>query len=180
MRARAASAPQDVAAVLGLHGERADGGLRMKKYPTVWKAGHRLGFDVRVRPVIRSRAGAEGRSGIERDAFLVAATPHEKNSASSPERAAVYSQWLTRQLATGGAAALLAANLIQFQLTSVVRQQAPTPGTPRERSLVTGPDAVLSGMIEVQNPAAFAALLERGIGRHRTFGFGLLLLRPAG
>jgi CRISPR system Cascade subunit CasE len=41
-----------------------------------------------------------------------------------------------------------------------------------------GPDAVLEGVLEVVDGEAFAALLRRGVGRHRAFGFGMLLLRP--
>jgi len=32
----------------------------------------------------------------------------------------------------------------------------------------------------VQDPQAFAALLARGLGRHRSFGYGCLLLAPPG
>ncbi|MEQ8964701.1 MAG: type I-E CRISPR-associated protein Cas6/Cse3/CasE [Azospirillaceae bacterium] len=55
---------------------------------------------------------------------------------------------------------------------------------PPERVLrTTGvpvPDAVFEGVLRVDDPAAFAALLARGVGRHRAFGFGMLLLAPAG
>jgi CRISPR system Cascade subunit CasE len=43
-----------------------------------------------------------------------------------------------------------------------------------------GPDAVMRGNLIVSDPAAFAQLLARGIGRHRAYGFGMLLLRPPG
>ena len=36
----------------------------------------------------------------------------------------------------------------------------------------------MSGTLRVTDPAAFAAGLARGIGRHRAFGFGMLLLAP--
>jgi len=36
-----------------------------------------------------------------------------------------------------------------------------------------------TGVLQVRDSAAFAALLARGIGRHRAFGFGMLLLKPA-
>jgi CRISPR system Cascade subunit CasE len=38
---------------------------------------------------------------------------------------------------------------------------------------------VFSGLLQVEDAAAFTALLARGIGRHRAFGFGMLLLKPA-
>ncbi|MDD4944986.1 MAG: type I-E CRISPR-associated protein Cas6/Cse3/CasE [Rhodoferax sp.] len=37
---------------------------------------------------------------------------------------------------------------------------------------------MLAGQMRVTDPQAFAQLLANGLGRHRTFGFGLLLLRP--
>ena len=42
-----------------------------------------------------------------------------------------------------------------------------------------GPDAVMRGIFTVAEPEAFAGLLSRGIGRHRSYGYGMLLLRPA-
>jgi CRISPR system Cascade subunit CasE len=45
--------------------------------------------------------------------------------------------------------------------------------------LVSGPDAVLAGQLRVTDPKAFTQLLASGVGRHRAFGFGLLLLRSA-
>ena len=41
-------------------------------------------------------------------------------------------------------------------------------------------DAVLRGVLSITNPRAFAELLARGIGRHRSYGYGMLLLRPPG
>ena len=38
----------------------------------------------------------------------------------------------------------------------------------------------MRGNLIVSDPAAFAQLLTRGIGRHRAYGFGMLLLRPPG
>lgn len=42
------------------------------------------------------------------------------------------------------------------------------------------PQALMTGEMVIADAAAFAALLARGIGRHRAFGYGMLLLRPAG
>ena len=42
-----------------------------------------------------------------------------------------------------------------------------------------GPDAVMRGVLTVTGPEAFASTLAQGIGRHRSYGFGMLLLRPA-
>ena len=37
----------------------------------------------------------------------------------------------------------------------------------------------MQGILTVTDSAAFAALLARGVGRHRAYGYGMLLLRPA-
>jgi CRISPR system Cascade subunit CasE len=37
---------------------------------------------------------------------------------------------------------------------------------------------LLRGELTVADPDAFSALLARGVGRHRAFGYGMLLLRP--
>jgi CRISPR system Cascade subunit CasE len=36
----------------------------------------------------------------------------------------------------------------------------------------------MTGILEVTGGEAFARLLARGVGRHRAFGFGMLLLKP--
>jgi CRISPR system Cascade subunit CasE len=43
-----------------------------------------------------------------------------------------------------------------------------------------GPDAVLRGRLQIEDGNGFARLVARGIGRHRAFGFGMLLLMPPG
>ena len=48
------------------------------------------------------------------------------------------------------------------------------------RPRIDGPDVTVDGTLEIIEPEAFANLLIRGVGRHCAFGFGMLLLRPAG
>jgi CRISPR system Cascade subunit CasE len=59
-------------------------------------------------------------------------------------------------------------HLVSFQRTRVQR------GGRR----IEGPDAVVHGTLTITDPTAFAALLARGVGRHRSYGYGMLLLRP--
>jgi CRISPR system Cascade subunit CasE len=179
---KVALADVDVSAALGLGATSQHGGFSARLLPTRWAVGHVLGFEVRVRPVIR-----EGKTGKERDAFLAAVG---KSGDSPVDRNDVYVQWLKDQLglrSTGGAepwqggAEVLDARLENFRLLDVMRQtHASDIGEKRRRHAVAGPDAVIAGELRVADPAAFAHLLARGVGRHRAFGFGLLLLRPAG
>lgn len=161
-------------------------GLTGKPMPTRFEAGRRLGFDLRVRPVRRRRAplgetpppvekGTQTRHR-EVDAFLAEATnahadDPEGMAGAGRSREAVYLDWLAERL--DGAAALERAtsHLAKFQRLRVAR--ARKGGKP-----VEGPDAVIHGTLTVTDPAAFAGLLASGVGRHKAYGFGMLLLRP--
>ena len=157
-------AAPDVHAALGL--ER----FAARSFPTDWAAGRRLGFELRVRPVLRTK------DGRERDVFLSEA---EKRGVPETDlsREAVYLEWLQRELARGDAAKVDRAQLDGFRLTSSLRKGSAAVGR-RPAQRVTGPDALFFGELTVRDPAGFAALIARGVGRHRAFGFGMLLLRP--
>lgn len=166
----AALADPDVAAALGLGQTVHHAGLSARAFPTQWAAGHALGFEVRVRPIIR-----EGKTGRERDAFLAAV---EKADGRELDRGAVYVQWFRELLARQGGAELIEASVTRYQLLGVTRKSQKNSGDDvRHSRLISGPDAVLAGQLRVTDPQAFAQLLSQGVGRHRAFGFGLLLLR---
>jgi len=168
----AALAEPDVAAALGLGQTLHHAGLSARPFPTQWAAGHMLGFEVRVRPIIR-----EGKTGRERDAFLAAV---EKSGDSEVSRSDVYVQWLRELLARQGGAELVDASVSRYQLLGVTRKTQKSSSDDARRSrLISGPDAVLTGQLRVTDPQAFAQLLSSGVGRHRAFGFGLLMLRSA-
>ena len=166
-----ALAEPDVAAALGL-GQTLHAGMSVRPFPTQWAAGHLLGFELRVRPIIR-----DGKTGRERDAFLAAV---EKSGGSEIDRSEVYVQWLCELLVRQGGAELVDASVTRYQLLGVTRKtQKGGSDDARHSRVVSGPDAVLTGQLRVTDPKAFAQLLSRGVGRHRAFGFGLLLLRSA-
>ena len=142
-----------------------------KPMPTGWRAGKRLGFEVRIRPVIRKSRGS-GREEAEMDAFQVKAETFPRDEMPY-RREQVYSDWLADRLARAGGASLEVeqTRLVSFQRTRAVRKLR---GRHSE-----GPDAVMRGILTVTDSAAFDGLLARGIGRHRAYGYGMLLLRPA-
>jgi len=168
LKAAAALALPEVADMLGLDESTQSPGLLVRPFPSAWKPGQFLAFEVRARPIVRTKEGRE------RDAFLSAV---ERNPESSSTRELVYVDWLKRQLV--GAAQLNTVSMTEFKLSAVVRRGARQPEGERPRRPVQGPDAVFSGLLQVEDATAFAALLARGIGRHRAFGFGMLLLKPA-
>ena len=173
LRLNASLAPPDVARALGLDH------LDARPFPTAWRTGQRLGFEARVRPVVR------GKDGRERDAYLHAVegtvdTGQVGVDGSIAERTAIYSDWLAAQFAFDGAAQIAEAHLDSFRLTRVLRKAGSGENGKRKTTNNAGPDVVFKGHLQVRDPPAFNRLLGRGIGRHRAFGFGMLLLRPAG
>ncbi|MFC7705775.1 type I-E CRISPR-associated protein Cas6/Cse3/CasE [Plastorhodobacter daqingensis] len=139
-----------------------------------WAAGQRLGFDLRLRPVVRLASALTGRNengvevsfrkGAEIDAFLSSALRGKENS-----REKVYVDWLAERLTPAASLDLAATRLASFQRLRIQR----------DRKRLDGPDAVLHGTLTISDPAAFADLLARGVGRHRSYGYGMILLRPA-
>ena len=150
--------------------------LAEKPMPTDWRSGRRLGFEVRLRPVsrlLKPMPVAGNRpfaAGAEVDVFLIEALrryPGGPPEGEGLKRETVYSAWFAARL--DGAARLEGeAVLTRFARTRVARQ----------RAAPEGPDAVLQGELSITDPVRFAALLENGVGRHRAYGFGMLLLRP--
>lgn len=168
----AALAEPDASAALGVGETQHHSGINVRLFPTQWAEGHVLGFEVRVRPILR-----EGKTGRERDAFLVAI---EKTDDGELNRGAVYVQWLRSLLTRQGGAELVDAQVTSYRQLGVTRRsQKRGAGDARHSRIVNGPEAILAGHLRVADPHAFARLLRQGIGRHRSFGFGLLLLRPA-
>ena len=161
--------------------------LDSKPMPAQWRAGLRLGFETRIRPIVRllqdtSRAPsqlmpkfADGsvRAGKECDAFLWQAIQHPDRHGMQRSREEVYRDWVADQLTRRGGATMdpERTKLVSFQRTRTVRKLG---GRPSE-----GPDAVMRGVLTVTDSHAFNALLAQGIGRHRAYGYGMLLLRPA-
>ena len=48
-----------------------------------------------------------------------------------------------------------------------------------DRTRPTLPEVIAGSTLIITDPTAFRVALARGIGRHRAFGFGMLLLKPA-
>ena len=134
-----------------------------------WAEGMQLGFDLKIRPVVRLASALEGRDGrfpkgAEMDAFLA----ETLRSDHARPREEVYLDWLAARLAPVADLERGASQLHQFRR---VRSQ-------RGGRRVEGPEAVVHGNLTVRDPQGFARLLARGVGRHRSYGYGMLLLRP--
>lgn len=172
--------------------------LMAKPMPGDWREGRRLGFDLRLRPTMRlikplasapreetpaneqSSAPARPaetpfRKGAEVDAFLVEAfrrfpaktDPEKSMAAAGLTRERTYVNWLAARL---DGVATLGANV---RLKHFIRRLVSRHGVPSE-----GPDIVLQGDLTISDPARFTELIANGVGRHRAYGYGMLLLRP--
>lgn len=155
--------------------------LEGKAMPSSWEVGKRLGFDLRARPTVRLASAivagdGEAREkgfakGAEVDAFLAQALRQSadvQDQGAATSRETVYASWLTARLS--GSAEIEDVRLAKFRRTRAART-----GRAQE-----GPDATLHGVLRIADPAKFAERLSRGIGRHRAYGYGMLLLRPTG
>lgn len=158
--------------------------MRSKLMPACFERGRRFGFDLRLRPVRRlrhelpdSQIGGALSKGREVDAFrleLIRRFPSawRKSEAADEARAgvtreSVYTEWLKERF--GDSVAVEQCRLVAFSQTRAVRGDNGAP---------EGPDAILQGTFAVSEEERFAALLRNGVGRHRAYGYGMLLLRP--
>lgn len=156
-----------------------------KPMPTAWRQGQRFAFKVRVCPVVRrAKAGAAGEAaGREMDVFLARV---EANPDAAVDRYRTYVEWLTAAFVRSGGATLLNASVAAFRLRRFIRRDGSREANtvpevrPTDRGASGRPDATLFGELVVGDPDRFASLLRRGVGRHRAFGFGMILLRPSG
>ena len=146
--------------------------LHSKAMPAEWQTDKQLGFETRIRPVVRRSRNADCRPGKEWDAFQLEAVQYPKGEMPR-SREEVYAGWLSDQFERRGGAQLDVSKtkLVAFQRIRAVRK--------RHAGYSEGPDAVMRGILTITDSDAFTALLAHGIGRHRAYGYGMLLLRPA-
>lgn len=136
---------------------------------TPFEAGKTLGFEVRICPVRRGREG-------ERDAYLSAA--EASTGPASPDRAAVYAGWLEERLSGAAELDRSMTQMTAFRLADTWRRRHDAHGRAGKGKRLVRPDALMRGRLSIKDAECFRSLLGRGIGRHRAFGFGMLLLRP--
>lgn len=165
-------------------------------------SGQEVGFRVRLCPTIRvgKRHPAGFAHGAEVDPYHahllrelavrgIDATDAPRRAevvAELPSREQIYMGWLADRFG-------VAARPVHTRLTSLRDIRPWRRGAPkndvartmhgherrRGRGAVLGRrEAILEGCLRVEEASAFRCLLTRGVGRHRAFGFGMLLLRP--
>lgn len=153
-----------------------------KPLPMEWRTGRSFSFELRACPVVRLSSeyeipGRNGESFRYRAGAEIDAWEHsrffgkDKKPAISREEA--YSAWLRERLGEG--ASLESVAIRSFRRLRLSRRDH---GSPRKARILERPEAILQGRMTIGDPVAFWNLLATGVGRHRAFGFGMLLLRP--
>lgn len=149
-----------------------------KPMPTNLPVGLTLNFDLRAATVVRAASDGSGTwkgeritwtEGSAHDPFLY----RQSQSEESLDRADVYTQWLSRQFTHRDGADLKSASLRQWRLKDCARRDET-----RSFTQVRVPDVTFAGKIAVTDTEAFSDLLRSGLGRHKSFGFGMLRVRP--
>ncbi|MBI4701173.1 MAG: type I-E CRISPR-associated protein Cas6/Cse3/CasE [Deltaproteobacteria bacterium] len=149
------------------------GNVHSKPMPSV-PVGKTVGFELRACPVVRNRRGDDGNKEREVDAWL--ARCHAVDGDEPVDREQVYREWLQKQIEQRGGGAMLGAlRLVAFKRDRLLRREHGGERTSRQ---LERPGAHFEGTLTVQDSAAVMGLLSRGIGRHRAFGFGMLVLVP--
>jgi CRISPR system Cascade subunit CasE len=150
--------------------------LATKPMPQVFPEGMGLRFELRACPVVRkSSGGPKWNAGQELDAFLSHVWELDDPDVEV-SREDVYHDWLSRQLDLRGGAE---ANGIGMERFSIERMTRRSHGDDRTVHTIQRPDVTLTGTMTVTDGPAFANLLKSGIGRHKSFGYGMLKVRRA-
>ena len=120
--------------------------------------------------IVDPETGAKFAKGAEVDAFLCHVLQPRPDAASeytACTREAVYLDWLADRLAGTVVLDRSATRMTRFQRNRIARGGAGPEG----------PEAVFHGTFSISDPPRFAIALARGVGRHRAYGYGMLLLR---
>ena len=143
-----------------------------KEFAPALSAGDALTFEVRVNATV-SRGGAEGVRGKKCDIVMDALKAHAPGDRADRRKALipdVARSWLERQGQSAG-----------FELAQVCVQGYSVLEMPRGRGAKPARLGVLdlSGSIVVRDSTELLTAMQRGFGRGKAFGCGLLLVRRA-
>lgn len=148
--------------------------LRTKQLPDRFPSGQGYRFELRTLPVVRKARGAD-RPGAELDVYLreVEKQDTDDNEEGKLDRMKIYRSWLNDRFECLSSVRLQNCDVKQFRLREMLR----TDGAGDKRK-ITRPDVRYDGQLEVTRPEqVHEELFERGVGRHRAFGFGMVLLK---
>jgi len=158
-----------------------------KLMPT-FSTGQRLGFDLRACPIVRhgGRNGGNNDKATEQD-YVLWRKRRDGLSADTMHYPSLYEEWLRERGWKNDGIADIATDERdgkQHWHCGVIGWDKPMQsGANAWRGHRPGrvrlPDVQFQGELIVRDPTRFPAFLAHGIGRHRAFGYGMLLLKPA-
>jgi CRISPR system Cascade subunit CasE len=142
--------------------------IQSKSLPEKFPVGQVYRFELRICPVIQKPRGSE-EPGAELDVFLrkVERTGDEQTL----DRNEIYRNWLTELFDRREGLSCRSVDLKQFRRRKLLRKDETGTLTKVER-----PDVTFTGRLDVTDGEPFRHILQKGLGRHKTFGFGMLLL----
>ena len=143
-----------------------------------FERGRHLGFVLRACPVVRLAGAKNGhRAGAEVDAFLARCFAVGKQTAVSREE--VYREWLAKTMSRP---AVTGVSVTRVSVAGLSRERLVRRTHEESRSAhrLERPDVRFEGEMVVEDGDRLLAYLGLGVGRHRAFGFGALMLTPPG
>jgi CRISPR system Cascade subunit CasE len=143
-----------------------------------FERGKHVGFVVRACPVVRLAGPRNGhRAGAEVDAFLARCFAAGQRKPVSRED--VYREWLERTMSPP---AVTGVSVLRVGVAAISRERLVrrTHEQPRETRRLERPDVRFEGEMVVEDGERLLGYLGHGVGRHRAFGFGALMLTPPG
>ena len=135
--------------------------IQTKVMPTEWPDATDIAFELRCRPLRQHHTK-------ELDAYRWL---KEKQPDSDVSRVDAYVGWLEEQFERRGTAVMKHASIEQYQESQT--WTSPDHATPFL------PETVMRGVITITDGKNFTKTLATGLGRHRAYGFGMLLIKPA-
>ena len=133
--------------------------FRTKELPSTWQEGTTLEFKVRTTPTYRPQ-----HSKGEADVHL------RPNAAETRQQS--YCNWLADllQRKAGVEAAVHTMRMTKYAQRRVRRQD--------DQNWLTLPDITIEGACTIRDPDLWAPALQFGVGRHKAYGYGMLLVKP--
>lgn len=145
-----------------------------KPMPKMFSEGEEYKFELRTSPVIRKASHSEKwNKGQEIDIFL--SKVWELNDEKEKiDRGTVYKEWLDEHFKRKNCADLCEIKIKRFSIERMSRRNHKQQ---RKMSIIQRPDVTFNGRLKITDPDNFKNLLYQGIGRHKSFGYGMLKLR---
>lgn len=137
------------------------------------------GDEAPVRIQIQRRTSGAKQRGREVDAFEAARIQSHlagRGFVASERRTEIYLDWFDRLAAGKAGIEVLSRRLLARRWLQLYRRSA---GGHREGRKLCRPEIVVGGRLRITEQDQFRGLLGHGLGRHKSFGFGMLMLRPA-